>query len=81
MLVNATFRLLNEFVHKEKTSLTQWSLQLAQKGKAREDETERKEDNDMDPFIPTYVYDAMKEKKQFKGMLVRACTHIAPFCY
>ena len=77
VLVDATFRLLDEFVYKEKTSLTQRSLQL---GKAREDEM-RKEDNEMDPFIPTYVYDAMKEKRHFKSMLVRTCAHIARFCY
>ena len=76
VLVDATFRLLDEFVQKEKTSLTQ---RLAQKGKAREDEIEKKGDNEMDPFIPTYVYDAMKEKKQFKSMLVRTCAHIARF--
>ena len=81
VLVDATFRLLGEFVQKEKTSLTQRSLQLAQKGKAREDEMETKEDNDMDPFIPTYVYDVMKEKKRFKSMLVRTCSHMARFCY
>ena len=75
VLVDATFRLLDEFVQK-KTSLTQ---RLAQKGKAREDEIEKKGDNEMDPFIPTYVYDAMKEKKQFKSMLVRTCAHIARF--
>jgi hypothetical protein len=81
VLVDATFRLLDEFVHREKRSLTRRSVQLAQKGKAREDEMEKKEDNDMDPFIPRYVYYAMKEKKQFKSMLVRTCAHIARFCY
>jgi ubiquitin carboxyl-terminal hydrolase 10 len=81
VLVDATFRLLDEFVHKEKKSLTQRSLQLAQKGKVIEDEMEKKEDNDMDPFIPMYVYDAMKEKKQFKGLLVRTRAHIVRFCY
>jgi ubiquitin carboxyl-terminal hydrolase 10 len=80
-LVDATFRLLREFVHKENTSLTQRSLQLVQKGKAREDDMEKKEDNDIDPFIPTYVYDAMKEKKQFESILVRTCSRIARCCY
>ena len=49
VLVDATFRLLNEFVQK---SLTQRSLQLAQKRNAREDGIEREKDN---AFIPTYV--------------------------
>ena len=79
MLLDATFRLLGEFVHKEKTSLTQRSLQLAQKGKVEGEMKNR--DNDMDPFIPTYVFDAMKEKKRFKGLLVRTFAQIARFCY
>jgi hypothetical protein len=81
VLVDATVRLLNEFVYKEKPPLTQPSLQLAEKGKAREDEEKKEEDDDTDPFIPTYMYDAMKEKGQFKNMLVRSCAHAAPFCY
>jgi hypothetical protein len=44
--------LLNELVHKEKKSLTQRSLELAQKRNAREDEIEREKDN---AFIPTNV--------------------------
>ena len=79
VLIDATFRFLGEFVCKEKASLTQRSLQLVQKGKAREDKIERKEDNDMDPFIPTHVYDAMKEKKQLKSMMVRTCAYITQF--
>jgi hypothetical protein len=51
-------------------SLTQRSLHLAEKGKARDDET-KKEDDDTDPFIPTYNYDAMKEKSRFNvGMFL-----------
>ena len=71
VLVDATIRFLGEFVHEEKTFLTKRSLQLVQKGKVKEDEVEKKEENDMGPFIPTYVYDAMKEKKQFRSMMVR----------
>jgi hypothetical protein len=71
-LVDATVRLLDEFVHKEKPSLTQQSLQ---------DEKEKEDDDGPDPFLPTYVYDAMKEKKQFETMLVRTCAHVARFCY
>jgi hypothetical protein len=81
VLVDATTRLLGEFVYREKPSLTHRSLQLAEKGKAREDEKEKKEDDDTDPFIPTYIYDAMKEKIQFKNMLVRSCAHVVYFCY
>ena len=55
-LVDATFRLLDEFADK-------------------------KEDDDTEPFAPTYVYDAMKEKRQFKNLLVRSCAPPAPSCY
>jgi len=81
VLVDATVRFLGEFVDKEKPYLTQQSQQLAEKGKARENERVKKEDNGTDPFIPTYVYDAMKEKRQFKRILVRTCAHVVPFCY
>jgi hypothetical protein len=73
VLVDATVRLLDEFAYK-KAPLTQPSLQLAEKGKEREDD-------DTNPFIPTYVYEAMKEKRQFKSMLVRYCAHAVPFCH
>ena len=81
MLVDATVRFLGEFVDKGKPYLTQQLQQLAEKGKARENERVKKEDNGTDPFIPTYVYDAMKEKRQFKRILVRTCAHVVPFCY
>lgn len=63
-LIDATVRFLNEFAYKEKLSLAQQCPQQATRGKTRKDE-KKKEDNDgVHPFIPTYVYDAMKEKKQ-----------------
>ena len=79
MLVDATIRFLGEFVDMEKPSLMQQSQQLAEKAKARENEREKKVDNGTDPFIPTYVYDAMKEKRPFKRMLVRTCAYVLPF--
>jgi len=68
-LVDATIRLLGEFVYKEKPSLTQQSLQRAEEGMAREDEKEKEDGDGTDPFLPTYVYDAMKEKRRLKDML------------
>ena len=69
---------MDEFVEKEKPSQTQQSLQPFEKGKAREAD-------DTDPFVPTYLYDAMKEKRLFKNMLVvtvvRSCAHDPPFYY
>jgi hypothetical protein len=80
LLMDATIRFLNEFLYKEKPLLTQQSQQLANKRKARDDEG-RSEDDDTDPFLPTYVYNAMKEKRQFKHMVVRTCAYTARFCY
>ena len=74
LLMDATVRLLNEFLYKGKSLLTQQSLQLASKRKAKEHERTN-EDDDTDPFLPAYVYDAMKEKRQFKDMLVRTCAY------
>jgi hypothetical protein len=39
----------------------------------------KKEDDDTEPFTPMYVYDAMKEKRQFKSMPVRPCAQAAPY--
>lgn len=36
----------------------------------------KKENDDTEPFTPMYVYDAMKEKRQFKIMLVRSCAQV-----
>jgi hypothetical protein len=41
----------------------------------------KKEDDGTEPFTPMYVYDAMKEKGQFKSMLVRSCAQVALSCY
>jgi hypothetical protein len=80
VLVDATFKLLDDFVLKEKSFPTQQSP-LAEKGKAREDEKEKKEDSNTDSLMLTYIYDAMKEKRQFTNMLARSCAHVVPFCY
>ena len=76
VLVDATVRFLDEFVYKDKPPFTQQPLQLAEK--------EGEEKNDIDgtvPFLPTYMFDAMKEKRQLHVMLVRSCAHIALSCY
>ena len=68
VLVDATVRFLDEFVNKDKPPLTQQPLQLAEK--------EGEEKNDIDgtvPFLPTYMFDAMKEKTQLKNFLVCSC--------
>ena len=69
-LVDATLRFFEEFVFKEKELLpTQQSLQHAAGGRLREDDEIKKEHSAVEP---TYVYDAMKEKRQLKHVLVRS---------
>jgi ubiquitin carboxyl-terminal hydrolase 10 len=81
LLVDATVRFLEEFVYEEKMPLpTRQSQQQIGNVKVREEDDEKKEDG-VDSFIPSYVYDAMKEKKRFDNMRVRPRAHVAPFCY
>jgi ubiquitin carboxyl-terminal hydrolase 10 len=71
-LVDATVRFLQEFVYEEKMPLpTQQSQHQTRNANVKEEEDEKKQDDGVDSFIPTYVYDAMKEKKRFDNMRVR----------
>lgn len=82
LLVDATARFLEEFVYEEKLPLpTQQSQQQTGKVNMKEEGGGKKEDDGVDSFIPTYVYDAMKEKKRFDNMRVRPRAHVAFFCY
>ena len=73
-LVDATVRFFEEFRSEAKEPLsTQQPLQQAARGKSREDEEEREEHSAVDSFEPLYMYDAMKEKRQLKHLLVRSC--------
>ena len=68
-LVDATLRFFEEFVLKEKeTPSTKQRPHLAATGKPRGDEEKKVADS----FEPTYIYDAMKQKKQLKHFLVRS---------
>lgn len=58
-LVDATIQFLKEFAQKEA------STDPRAKGKEREEDFD-----DLESFIPTYVYDVMKEKKRFASMVV-----------
>lgn len=60
-LVDATIQFLKEFAAKEVDD-TKGSRS---KGKEREEDFD-----DLDSFIPTYIYEAMKEKKRFANMVV-----------
>ena len=59
-LVDATARFLEEFMIKEELPPTQ---------QPREEDVKKK-DNAVDSFEPTYMYDAMKEKRRLKHLLV-----------
>ena len=63
-LVDATIQFLKEFVPDPPTNT---NTNSKSKGKEREDDIF----DELDSFIPTYVYDAMKEKKRFANMIVR----------
>lgn len=79
-LVDATVRFLEEFVYEDKASPAQQPQQQAARGKAREEE-EKKDDNGVDSFVPTCVYDALKEKKRFDNMRVRSRAYAVPLCH
>ena len=81
-LVDATVRFLEEFEYEEKKPHPlQQPQQHAGNVKAREDDDEKKEEDAVDSFIPTYVYDAMKEKKRFDNMRVRSLAHVMPISH
>lgn len=61
-LVEASIQFLKEFNPK--------GLESNGKGKEREED----DFYDLDSFIPTYVYDVMKEKKRFASMVVSSIT-------
>jgi hypothetical protein len=78
-LVDATARFFNEFMVEEESPSTQQRLQPATGRISRADE--EKEDDEVDSFEPTYMYDAMKGKRQLKSLLVRFCAHVATSRY
>ena len=74
-LVDATVRFFEEFMFKEEPPPTQQQPQQTSGRNPREHEETRKENNAVDSFEPIYIYDAMKEKRQLKHLLVRS--HVA----
>jgi ubiquitin carboxyl-terminal hydrolase 10 len=75
-LVDATVRFVEEFMFKEKETPP-----MQQQPQQLEDEEGKKERNAMGSFEPTYLYDAMKGKRQLKSLLVRFHNQDAVFCY
>jgi Family of unknown function (DUF6535) len=78
-LIDATVKFLDNLPYKKKTSLTQQFLQQAIKDKAKGDEKEEEESDGVGPFITTYVYDAMKEKRQFNNVRILFCVHVEAY--
>ena len=70
-LVDATMRFFEEFMN-EGPPPVQLPLQQAADGKPREGEEVKKEHNAGDSLEPTDIYNAMKEKRQLRNLLVRS---------
>ena len=70
-LVDATVKLVEEFMFKEELPPTQQSPQQAGGGSPREEKEAKIEPIVVDSFDPTYMYDAMKKKTQLRSLLVR----------
>jgi hypothetical protein len=79
--MDATVRFLDELPYQEKSLLTQQHMRQAPGGKAMGDEEDKEVNGGVNPFMPTYVYDAMKEKRQFINMRVRFCVRVEAYCY
>ena len=72
-LVDATVRLFEEFMLEEKeTPPTQQSPQQAAVRTPKEEEETKTVPLAVNLFEPLYLYDAMKEKRQLKPLLVRS---------
>ena len=73
-LVAATVAFLKEFKGKDGVVVGAGARNgngsVGKKGKEREREEREEDDWDGDSFLPSYVYDAMKEKKRFDNMRV-----------
>jgi hypothetical protein len=72
-LVDATMRFLEEFMIKEKEPPPQQPQKQTAREKERDDDGGKKVHSAVDSFEPTYLYDAMREKKQLENLLV--CSH------
>jgi ubiquitin carboxyl-terminal hydrolase 10 len=67
-LVDATIRFLHEFAPVDSGKD---DPETSSKAKGKEVDRDRNDEEDaMDSFIPSYIYDAMKEKKRFDSMRV-----------
>jgi hypothetical protein len=65
-------KFFEEFIVEEKEPPTTPQLRQTARKKPREGEDGKKENKVVDSFEPTYMYDAMREKRQLKKLLVRS---------
>ena len=79
-LADATVRFFKEFLVDKESPSMQQQPQPATSGTSKVDE-EKNGGHIVDPFEPMYLYDAMKEKRQLKPLLVRFRAHVAASCY
>ena len=78
-LIDATIRFMDEFSYK-KSSPAHQLLKQAESGKVEENEDGKREDDGVHPFLSTYLYDAIKEKRLFINW-VRYCMYVLAFCH
>ncbi|KAK0482621.1 hypothetical protein IW261DRAFT_1468778 [Armillaria novae-zelandiae] len=67
-LTEATMTFLKEFFEEEKEEEKNAGSSTTARGKGKEKMTVNDDDWERESFIPTYVYDALKEKKRFDHM-------------
>ena len=67
-LVDTTIRFFKEFMVVEESQLATGGTSANEEGK---------DESIVNSFEPTYMYDAMKEKRQLKPLLVRSRAHVA----
>ena len=79
-LVDATVRFFKEFMVEEESPSAQRRSRPAT-GRISRADGEKEDDDLVDSFEPTYMYDAMKEKRQLKTLLVRFSAYVATSRY
>jgi hypothetical protein len=78
-LVDATVRFFKEFMVDESASMQRQSRPATGRSSRAADE-EKKDNNVADSFEPVYLYDAMREKRELRPLLVRSPAHVAAPC-
>lgn len=81
-LVDATMRFFEKFTSNEsELHSTQHPLQHSPGGVLREGEEKEKNNSVVDSFEPSCLYEALKERRQLKTLLVSSGIYIMSFCH